>query len=116
MKEASALKDQNRFAYEAKYLNKSYRVVGRIYSVKGSDPGRFVMGFEVFLEPWEELGMLHPILEMPMVELLDLPEQVQLSMRPGQEIDATCVLKEWMEFRSCHLNKPVGSADASRPR
>ena len=117
MIKASALRDQNRFAYEAKYLNKPYRVTGVIDSIVGpflpDGQGldwsiRSESGFEVILEPWDDLH-LNPTASAPHLKLSDLSAKEQLSLRPLQNIDATCVLKGWMDFRNCHSNIPIPS-------
>lgn len=110
LQNAVSLRDQNKFAYQAAYLNKRYRVVGIVEKIEGPftsdkvDPFlRFIDGFTVVLEPWEEVDRNNK----PRVRLNPPPQAIQLSMRPLQDIDATCVLTDWMDFQECELNRPI---------
>jgi hypothetical protein len=94
----------NRLAYQTKYEGKRYNVIGRINTIEFADGEWGVV--HVILEPWEEIGM-NSRYEMPDVWLSGVPRDTQLAMRPGQDIDATCVLSGWMKFEGCELNKPI---------
>jgi hypothetical protein len=110
MRKAALLSDQNPDAYRATYLNKRYRVTGKIENVIGTVRRDIYSGpgFEVVLESWTLRGSKYPKISEPHLALIDLPRSTQLAVRPGQQIDASCLLEEWMNFRYCRLNRPIG--------
>lgn len=113
MRKAVVLEGENPDAFRAQYLDKRYRVVGRISSIIGttqSQPDQTLMSnsgtvFRLDLQEWDlqtpDYGPPIPDLAFP-----DLPTSTRLTMRPGQEIDADCILTKPMTFAYCELNKP----------
>jgi hypothetical protein len=113
MKKAVVLEEQNPDSYRALYLNKRYRVVGKAQKIVGTtyvDADATAYGysgpaFRVSLESWDLPYSKYPLISEPDLAFIDLPNEIRLRLRPGQQIDANCTLVGHMTFRYCKLNR-----------
>jgi len=114
MKEAVVLEQQNPDAWRSAYLDKRYRVTGKVASITGttqSEPGMGMFSysgpvFRISLEPWKLPSSKFPLdLVGPDLSFVDLPQSERVKLRPGQQIDADCILtSNRLAFGYCRLN------------
>lgn len=130
MKKAVRLEEENPDAFRAQYLNKRYRLIGKVASIIGSTanephPGRQpdIYGevvaedarshndnggliFRLTLDPWNLSS--GPLMSAPDLAFDDLPASTRLALRPGERVDANCTLTSaelTFFFEHCQLNK-----------
>jgi hypothetical protein len=131
MRKAVRLEEENPDAFRAQYLDRRYRVVGKVASIIGStdrelrtadepvdiagdviaedarshnDNGGLI--FRLNLEPWDFPS--GPLVSAPDLAFDDLPASTRLAIRPGERIDANCTLTSaevMFVFEHCQLNK-----------
>ena len=117
------LRSQNPDAYRDTYLDKHYRVIGIVERIAGTSARRSLdtdTVFALWLKPWISTGKPR-FVSGPYLEVTDFSRKWALSLRPGHDIDADCLLESEpafsFSFKYCRLNalRPAASASMLPP-